>query len=198
MRFENETKLKIKIIHRTHGEQKQRFWMLGESRYRRKRNCLRVAHGPWSEVQVALFWKEMTFRHRNSYSSATNTVLIISWREIITDTDWLAAWNLSRPFSLNVKRLLMFLTPQQNSTKTTKLEQHLFYTIGWTYKKKSWVRISHPLTKMTTWKSINLWLATFLRLHIALMYPATQEWSCTLRSSALTQIVQTGKEHVPH
>ena len=40
------------------------------------------------------------------------------------------------------------------------------------------MRISHPLTKMTTWKSTNMWLVTFLRLHIALMYPATEEWSC--------------------
>ena len=50
---------------------------------------------------------------------------------------------------------------------------------------------------MTIWKSTNLWLVTFLMLLITLMHPATQEWRCTLRSSALTRMVQIGKEHYP-
>ena len=110
-----------------------------------------------------LFWYEMIFCHRNMYSSATNTVPIISWREIITDANWLAALISFQPFYLKIKMLLMFLRHNVSNKTTkaaTKIKQHFFYTIGWTDK-------------------------------FALMYPATEEWSCTLRSNALAYPPET-------
>ena len=56
----------------SHGEQKHRFWMLDEPLYRRKRNSLRVAHGPWSEVQLS---KWHSFLKRDDLLSQKNLIV---------------------------------------------------------------------------------------------------------------------------
>ena len=140
LRFENETKLKIKIIQRVMVNKSSVSECLTNHATGEKGTVfeLPTEYGPWSEVQMAFFSEtKMTFRHKNMYSSVTNTSPIISWREIITDTDWLAAWIPFRPLYLKVKRLLMFLK-QNVCNKTTRLHENQTRAALVLYDRVNW------------------------------------------------------------
>ena len=121
-RYENETKLKILIIQQVMVNKISVSGCLNnEATGDKKKLSTSCPQTLICSASGFLFWYEMNFCHRNMYSSATNTSPIISWREIITDSNWLAALIPFQPFYLKIKRLLMFL--RHNVSNKTRLHE---------------------------------------------------------------------------